>query len=652
MILTLEQQTTKAAIESIYDNARLGIIGHAIVAVLVGIVFYKHIDISLIILGVVLHSVLLLRRTFLVMKFNREKDNFTNFSEITKYLSLYRRCMFFSGLLFGLFIFAVEFLSIEYHFFIIAVLIGLSSGAIYTTGEVFSIYMAYLLAMMGVALIWISMQTGEAYDITVIMLLVSTYYSASTSYRYAKNFKEVIVKEFRAKEHLEEQREAKDKIIEQKDALNYKAHHDDLTDLPNRVLFNDRLNHGIKKADRNNENLAVCFIDLDNFKIINDSLGHEIGDRVLKQVTVRLKDSIRSHDTLARWGGDEFIIIMEGLKNPQDASILAQKILKLLSKPCTIDGHELYVTSSIGISIYPKDARDTDSLVKFADSAMYRAKDEGRNNFQYYSRDMTKMAFERVVMESSIRVAIKNKEFIVYYQPQVDVKNDKLIGMEALVRWNHPTIGMVEPSKFLALAEETGLIVEIDKLVMDMAMEQYSKWKKAGYFPGVLSLNLAVKHLEETNYIDKLKTSMKKYGIDARYLILELTESDIMKKPESSISKLKEISALGINIAIDDFGTGYSSLSYLKRLPMDELKIDKSFIDYIVEDDREGIAIIKAIIAMANTLDLALVAEGVEHDIQKEFLLENGCNIIQGYLYSKPIPAVEMLEFIKGMDNG
>jgi len=651
MNLTLEQQITKAAVESIYSNAKLGVVGHAIVAFLIGLVFYKHIPLSLSITGIFIHVLILFRRIILIVKFNKEKENFTSFDDIEKYLSLYRRCMFFSGLSFGLFVFVVQYLSIEYHFFIIAVLIGLSSGAIYTTGEIFSVYIAYLFSMMGTALIWVIFQDGEAYNITIIMFIVSSYYSASTSYRYAKNFREMVIKENRADIYIKEQKESKDKITQQKDVLDYRAHHDNLTGLPNRVLFNDRLNQGMQKAKRNFENLAVCFIDIDNFKVINDSLGHEIGDRVLKKVTKLLQKNIRSNDTLARWGGDEFIIIMEGLKSPQDASILAQKILNVLSVPCEINSHELYVTSSIGISIYPKDSENADNLVKFADSAMYKAKDEGKNNYKYYSQDMTKMAFERVVMESSIRAAIKNNEFIVHYQPQVDAKNNKLIGMEALVRWNHPNIGLVSPYKFLPLAEETGLIVDIDMLVMDMAMKQFSKWKQDGFNPGVLSLNLAVKYLEEESYLDNLQQSMKKYSIDTRYLILELTESDIMKKPESSIKKLKEISALGINIAIDDFGTGYSSLSYLKRLPMDELKIDKSFIDYIIDNDDEGKSIVKAIIAMANTLSLVIVAEGVEEEIQKDFLLENGCNIIQGYYYSKPIPADEMLEFIKGMDN-
>ena len=652
MNLTLEQQITKEAVESIYSNAKLGVVGHAVVSFLIGIVFYTHIPLHLTISGVVIHSYVLLHRAYLIKKFYEEKDNFSDFKDIEKYLSRYRICMFFSGLSFGLFIFVVQYLSVEYHFFIIAILIGLSSGAIYTIGEIFSIYFPYMASMMSVALIWVAMQNGEAYDITIIMLLVSSYYSASTSWRYAKNFKEMVTKEYRANEHIKEQKESQAKINKQKDELNYSAHHDYLTTLPNRVLFKDRLNQGMQKAKRSSEILAVCFIDLDNFKVINDSLGHEIGDKVLKQVSLRLKNSIRSHDTLARWGGDEFIIIMEGLKIPQDASILARKILDVLSAPCNVNGHELYVTSSIGISVYPKDSQDAESLVKFADSAMYRAKDEGKNNFQYYSQDMTKMAFERVVMESSIRAAIKNKEFIVHYQPQVDAKNNVLIGMEALVRWNHPNIGIVAPFKFLPLAEETGLIIGIDKLVMDMAMRQYSTWRKDGYNPGVLSLNLAVKYLEEPSYIDDLKSAMKKYNMDARYLILELTESDIMKKPESSIAKLKEISSLGINIAIDDFGTGYSSLSYLKRLPMDELKVDKSFVDYIADDDGDGKSIVKAIIAMANTLDLVIVAEGVEEEKQKEFLVENGCNIIQGYLYSKPVESKKMLEFIKGMDNG
>lgn len=650
MTLSTEQKITKSAIQSIFNNAKFGVVGHGIVAFLIVLSFYEYVPLELLLCEVAIHIFVLFKRVRLIVKYNKEQDTFTNFSQIQKYLEIYRGYMLLSGLAFGSFIFFIEYLSIEYNFFIVAVLVGVSSGAIYTIGEIFILYMTYLVSTIGTALIWVIIQNAETYSMVIIMLLAYIYYSASIAYRFSKNFREILLEKIKTDEHLQEQKTSNNKIIEQKDALDYKANHDDLTDLPNRNLLNDRLNHGMEKAKRNSELLAVCFIDLDNFKIINDSLGHDIGDKVLKKVTKRLQQTIRSHDTLARWGGDEFIVIMEGLKDSEDASILAQKILEVLTLPCELEGQELYVTSSIGISIYPKDSTNLDSLIKYADSAMYKAKDEGKNNFQYYSQDMTKKVFERVVMESSMRVAIKNKEFAVYYQPQVDARNNKLTGMEALVRWNHPVLGLIPPYEFLPLAEENGLIIEIDKLVMDMAMSQYSQWRKEKFNKCVLSLNVAVKYLEQDEYIPNLKENIKKYSIDVRYLVLELTESDVMKNPENTIKKLHELSALGVNIAIDDFGTGYSSLSYLKRLPIDELKIDKSFIDDI-PDSEGGVAIVKAIIAMANTIDLTIVAEGVENKLQKDYLVKNGCNIIQGYYYSKPIPENEMLEFMKGMNN-
>jgi len=651
MNLTSEQQVTKAAVIQIYSNAKLGIAGHAIVIFLLGIVFYSRLPFELLAVGLVSHVFILLRRTLLVMEFDKINNDAMTFDIINKYLNSYRRCMLFSGFSFGLLQFSVYNLSIEYHFFILAVLIGLSSGAIFTLGEVLSIYLSYLLAMIGISFMWFLFQNGEAYTISLVMLLVSTFYSTSTSRRYAENFRKMIIKEQDVQQYIYEQKEAQEKIIEQKDILNYRAHHDILTDLPNRVLFHDRLNHGIQKAMRNSNILALCFIDLDNFKIINDSLGHDIGDKVLKGVTKRLSDTLQSHDTLARWGGDEFTIIIENIDLPQDASIVAQKILDTLKEPFLIGEHTLYVTSSIGISIFPKDSIDSNSLIKYADSAMYKAKDEGKNNFKYYSDYMTKMAFERVVMESSIRAAISKKEFVVYYQPQINAKENKLIGMEALVRWNHPTIGLIQPFKFIPIAEETGLVVEIDKLVMDMAMKQFSSWFSSGYNLGTLSLNLAVKHLEQENYVEKLQNSIKKYSLNPDMIELEVTESDVMKKPEQSIEKLNEISKLGIRISIDDFGTGYSSLSYLKKLPIDKLKIDKSFIDDI-PNDADGEAIVKAIIAMTNSLGLTVIAEGVEEEEQKEFLVKHNCHNIQGYYYSKPIPSNEMLEFMKGMNNG
>jgi len=273
--------------------------------------------------------------------------------------------------------------------------------------------------------------------------------------------------------------------------LHYQANHDALTKLPNRLLFNDRLNQAIEKSKRNKKKLALLFIDLDHFKEINDSLGHSIGDEVLKDVTKKLSNTIRDEDTIARLGGDEFTIIIEDLVQGQDASLLAQKIIEVLTLPIKVKGSELYISCSIGISLHPDDGKSSQDLLKYADAAMYRAKDEGRNNFQFYSSEMTELAFERVVMEASLRASLKNEDFVVYYQPQVDGRSDKLIGMEALVRWNHPTMGIIYPTKFIPMAESTGLIIELDRFVMKTAMAQMSKWRSQGLNPGILAMNLA-----------------------------------------------------------------------------------------------------------------------------------------------------------------
>jgi len=445
---------------------------------------------------------------------------------------------------------------------------------------------------------------------------------------------------------ITERKRAEEKLLEQKNTLDYQAHHDVLTSLPNRVLFNTRLEQGIEKAQHDNTGLALLFIDLDHFKQINDSLGHEIGDRVLKVVTRRLKARIRKDDTLSRLGGDEFTIIMQEPACAQSSSQMARKILNALSEPIRIDTHTLYVSSSIGISLYPQDGEDAHNLIKYADTAMYKAKDEGRNNYQFYSAEMTELAFERIAMEASLRQALKNNEFVVHYQPQVDAKQEKIIGVEALVRWQHPILGLSSPEKFIPLAEETGLIVEIDRIVMKEAMRQVCEWYEEGLNPGVLSLNLAVKQLEHNDFLQTLQSNMERSGFKPEWLEFEVAEGQVMQKPEEAIAKLRQISDFGIGIAIDDFGTGYSSLSYLKRLPINKLKIDRSFVRDVPDDD-EDVAIVKAIIALARSLNLDLVGEGVETAAQKEFLIENGCRNIQGYYYSRPMPPDKMKAYMQ-----
>ena len=435
-------------------------------------------------------------------------------------------------------------------------------------------------------------------------------------------------------------------LAEQTKQLEYQANHDTLTNLPNRALFKDRLAQSIIRAKRNSEQFALLFIDLDQFKKINDSLGHHVGDEVLIEAAKRINSVLREEDSLARLGGDEFTVILKNIKNIQNISVVAQKIIDIMKEPITIAIHNLYVTSSIGISIYPDDAKNDLNLIKYADAAMYKAKDEGRNNYQFYSSSMTAYAFEHVVMESSLRVAIKEEQFVVYFQPQYDTKIEKLIGMEALVRWNHPSLGLIPPGKFIPIAEETGLIIEIDKLVMKNAMLQFSKWYKQGYNPGLLSLNLAMKQLNQDDFLEYIQNFMSSVNFKSEWLELEVTEGQVMNNPEASIEKLNSIHNMGIQIAIDDFGTGYSSLSYLKKLPLDKLKIDQSFIRDIPEDE-DDMAITRAIIALGKSLNLKLIAEGVETQEQRDFLEATGCDYIQGYFYSRPIPGDDIEELLK-----
>ncbi len=462
----------------------------------------------------------------------------------------------------------------------------------------------------------------------------------------------LIKKMYKKEEQYTQQLEAdiETKIYEikkQKDILYDQVHHDALTGLPNRTFFNDRLNHSIEKAKQNKIKLALFFIDLDHFKQINDSLGHPIGDKMLIIVTKRLKMVIGQEDTLSRLGGDEFIIIVEDVKTIENTILLAQKFLKVFAESITIEGNTFYISCSIGISFYPQDDTNAHNLIKYADAAMYKAKEEGRNNFQFYSSEMTLLAHERVVMEASLRQALKKEEFVVYYQPQVDLRSEKLVGMEALIRWQHPEMGLITPAKFIALAEETGLIVEIDRWVMKIAMQQIYKWYQEGLEPGRLSLNLSERQLRSDNFMDILKECMRVNNFKSEWLELEITEGHVMEKAEETIVKLEKIKSMGIEIAIDDFGTGYSSLSYLKRLPIGKLKIDQSFIRGIPKD-KEDVSIVKAIIALGKSLHLHLIAEGVETSTQKEFLGKHGCNYIQGYYYGKPMPSDKIKEkFLK-----
>lgn len=425
--------------------------------------------------------------------------------------------------------------------------------------------------------------------------------------------------------------------------LDYRVNHDMLTDLPNRRLFLDRLDQSIKHAERYKRFVAVLFMDLDHFKEINDSLGHLMGDQVLIHVANVLKSQLRSVDTISRLGGDEFCLMVDYVDDVQIVSNIAEKLIQMLQLAVCIDKHELYVTCSIGISVYPSDGTTAEMLLRNADAAMYKAKEEGRNNYNFYTQDMTERAYERVALEASLRRGLERDEFCVYYQPQIDGLSERLLGMEALVRWEHPTLGLVLPGTFIPLAIETGLIIAIDQFVMRSAMKQFCRWYRDGYNPGRLSLNLTIKQLKQKDFLSMFRGLLQETQCAAEWIEFEVTENEVMDNPEEAIRILSELTQMGIRLAIDDFGTGYSSLAYLKRLPVHRLKIDQSFVREIHHNDDDR-AIVKAIIALSKSLNLSIIAEGVETYEQKEFLIKNGCSHIQGYFYGKPMKEDEIKE--------
>jgi len=435
-------------------------------------------------------------------------------------------------------------------------------------------------------------------------------------------------------------------LDKQRKQLEYQANHDALTDLPNRVLFMDRLSQTIELSKRNNKKVAVIFIDLDHFKEINDSLGHHIGDKVLIQFSQRIKAKLRKSDSISRLGGDEFCIVISDIDDIDNISNFIINGMNTIKKPFIINNNTLHIGMSVGISVYPDDGEDADILLKNSDAAMYEAKYNGRNTYRFYNRAMTERAFERVFLESSLRRALNEDELLVYYQPQIDAKENKIVGMEALVRWNHPQMGIVSPDYFIPIAESTGMIVELDRIVMRKALTQLHAWYKAGLNPGKVALNLAMKQIESHDFLDFIGSLIKSEECSYKNIEFEVTESQIMQNPEQSIETLQKINDLGISIAIDDFGTGYSSLSYLKKLPITKLKIDREFIKDI-PSDQDDIAITKTVISLCKSLNLKVIAEGVETKEQRDFLLKNDCKFIQGYFYSKPLNTEDMRRFLQ-----
>lgn len=432
-------------------------------------------------------------------------------------------------------------------------------------------------------------------------------------------------------------------VSENEKRLQHLAHHDPLTGLPNRLLFEDRLRHSLVQAERKKRKMALMFIDLDRFKNINDTLGHEVGDRLLVEVARRLRDSVREADTVARLGGDEFLVLLEEIDSFQTVVNMAQRVRSELGRIVEIDSYQLVSTGSIGISMYPGDADSSEELLKCADVAMYHVKQEGKDNYQFYTPQMNARAHEMLLLERDLRRAIDGNQLCLFYQPQVELKTGRLIGVEALVRWKHPRQGLVPPDDFIPLAEETGLIVPIGEWVLREACRQQVDWQRQGYPALRMAVNVSGRQLKQPDFIETVDLILTETGIVPSDLELEITESIIMRDVKSTIMELTDLRVRGIRLSIDDFGTGYSSLSYLNRFPVDQLKIDHSFVLRLLSD-KEPVVIIDAVIGLGRSMNLEVIAEGIESEQQLEILAARGCHLGQGYLFSRPIPEPELRE--------
>lgn len=436
------------------------------------------------------------------------------------------------------------------------------------------------------------------------------------------------------------------KIKQTEQHLEKLAHYDPLTGLANRVLFRDRVDHAITVAKRTGEKLAVMFLDLDDFKIVNDTLGHPAGDELLAQVGKRLRTCVRQSDTVARLGGDEFTLLLVNFADTRSLDFLARKIIGRLAEPFTISERTLYVTTSIGISLFPDDSRDVDEMIRNSDTAMYNAKEKGKNRVEYFSKEMNARAVKRLDLETSLREALKEEQFVLYFQPQIDIASGRVSGCEALIRWNHPRHGVVSPAEFIGLAEETGLIIPIGEWALRMSCEQMRWWQQRGMPSFRMGVNVSGRQLWGAEIVRVISEILDTSGLDPSLLDIEVTESTLMHNTDESVKILYAIKSLGVSLSIDDFGTGYSSLSHLKLFPLDKLKIDQSFIRN-VKTDADDEAIVRAIIAVGNHMRMKVLAEGVETAEQLEFLRTNGCHEVQGYYYSKPLTANSFSQFLE-----
>lgn len=490
-------------------------------------------------------------------------------------------------------------------------------------------------------------QTNMAFFVTQMVLIPAIFFIATAVHRINTD------RYLKAEKHLraairdkEEILTLNEEISATQEKINYLAFHDNLTGLPNRVLFSDRINRAISSSDQTGKLFAIMYLDLDDFKMINDTMGHVMGDQLLIELSQRLVGALGKNDIASRIGGDEFNILIENLEDVDEVDATAKRIFQCFDKPFMLNDRECFITPSIGVVIYPADGDNADELIKNADSAMYRAKEKGKNQYIICDEAIKSAADETLKLSGGLYRALERNELELYYQPQVSCNSDKIVGLEALIRWNHPELGIVYPGKFIPIAEKTGLILPIGEWVLRTACRQNKAWQDVGYPRIRVGVNLSVVQLWNPDIVGKLEEILQETGLDPDYLELEITESIAMKEKEDIIGVLNEIKKMGIHISIDDFGTEYSSLNYLKQLPADRIKIDMSFIQGIDTGNKDE-AIIKAIIVLAKSMGINVVAEGVEAKNQYDFLISELCDEIQGFYYFRPMPAVEMEKVLK-----
>lgn len=540
------------------------------------------------------------------------------------------------------------FISVAYP---IAVLIG--AGGIYAEGKInyLRLFLPYFsLIILFTVMLYHAPQISSiaiGSGIALVLMIVRQIITQLDNYHLLQNLHSFMEQlEQKVQKRTEQLKKKNQQLTDALIRVEYLAYHDTLTGLPNRRLFAERLQNAISIAEKNQQLLAVLFLDLDRFKIINDSWGHAVGDLLLKKMAIRLSSYLQQDNTVCRLAGDEFIILLRNVPSLQGVVKIVQDLLKLVAQPFSLDNKIFYLSCSIGITIYPYDGNDGDTLIRYADMAMSRAKELGKNNYQFFTSDLDSFISRKLLIENGLRKALKNQEFTVYYQPQVNLKTGEMVGVEALIRWQSPELGAVSPGEFIPVAEETGIIMEIGEWILRTAYLQIKTWEKQGYPVLRIGVNLSPRQFQQDNLVQNIASLLAENHLSPQQLDLEITESMAMYNVEVVISKLKALKKLGVHLSLDDFGTGYSSLSYLSKMPIDTLKIAQMFVQQIT-DNPDDTPIVKAIIVMARSLHLHVLAEGVEKLEQAEYLTELECNEAQGYLFSKPLPASELEKLLE-----